>query len=343
LLTLTSGISAYGLQFDRVQKQIYSLLNFTIHLLILTLCYKQKIKLNTLSVDLEKLLKPEQTVKEILKHLKATPSLLEESSILKQLIFILYNFQTLKSYNETYSISSNYDYLDEFSLLKPILNELLILMSKCEFNDSAKFEEDQFKFEFLINLLYNSCKHSKAPRLLPPLNWYFVINTLVKCKLFQEVKLKNSNIETNLIELTLIQMSQNESSKSAYSLVKNYLIDTNYFLSNSCTHKTCVLVLDNFNLICSRLDLKLLRKFLNKLRDYFSSCSENNTINDLEDYFISVLNNLLDYFKKYDNRSDQSDLFNCEMLEFFCFILKEFEFFNFDTNIKEVFIFALKL
>lgn len=155
----------------------------------------------------------------------------------------------------------------------------------------------------------------------------------MKCKLFQEVKTKNSQIETNLIELVLIQMSQNESSKAAYSLMKNYLIDTNYFFSNSCAHKTRLILLENFNLICGRLNFKLLKKFLNKLRDYLSS---NLDQSNLEDCLISVLKNLVDYFKTYDNQNDQSDLFNGEMLEFFCFILKEFQFTDFYTSIKEV-------
>jgi len=284
---------------------------------------------------MEKILRPEQTIKDIIKHLKANSSLRKESSILNQLIFSLYNYKEYTNYNETYSISNNYDYLDEFSLLKPILNELLIQISKCEFIDLAKFEEEQFKFEFLIKIIYKSCKNSKAPRLLPPLNWYFVINTLMKCKIYQEVKTKNSQIETNIIELVLIQMSQSES-KSAYSLIKNYSIDTHYFFSNSCAHKTRVLVLENFNLICNRLDLKLLRKFLNKLRDYLSIYSNCNDSNNLHEYFIAILKNLLDYFKRYDTQKDQSDSFNSEMLEFFCFILKEFEFFNFYTDIKEV-------
>ena len=74
------------------------------------------------------------------------------------------------------------------------------------------------KFEFLVSLIFESCKQSQTLSL-PPLNWYYFASSLLKSKL-------GKSIETNLISLVILQLKV---SNSAYTLLKNFLIDTNYF------------------------------------------------------------------------------------------------------------------
>lgn len=114
---------------------------------------------------------------------------------------------------------STYDYLDEFCLLKPYINELYNLTKMKIDSKEDDFHKLQNKVQFLINVLLKSCKKSKV-RQLPPINWYFLINSLMRSKFGEQ-------IESQIIELTLFQINN---LNSAYSLLKNYLIDTNYFL-----------------------------------------------------------------------------------------------------------------
>lgn len=76
----------------------------------------------------------------------------------------------------------------------------------------------QVKFEFLIRLVLASCKSSKDKHL-PPINWYYMINSLMKSHY-------GKGVESELIELSILQLNN---LNSAYILIKNYLIDTNYF------------------------------------------------------------------------------------------------------------------
>jgi len=74
------------------------------------------------------------------------------------------------------------------------------------------------QFEFLVNLLLNSCKNSQT-LTLPPLNWYFFISSLLKSKF-------GKSAETTLLNLVILQL---KISNSAHTFIKNILIDTNYF------------------------------------------------------------------------------------------------------------------
>lgn len=113
---------------------------------------------------------------------------------------------------------NSYDYLDDFSLLRPFVNEL-IQISKMKQSTTDLNEKSRLQFEFLIRVLLDSCKQSSV-KVLPPINWYYLMTCLIK-------SIYGNYVETELIELTIMQI---DNLNSAYSLVKNYLIDTNYFL-----------------------------------------------------------------------------------------------------------------
>ena len=261
---------------------------------------------------MERILKPEQTLKEIFKHLKANSSI----KLVDDLSLALYAFKSRTNLIETYSSSTgdNYDYLDEFSLLKPLLSELIK-----EASSTRTSNDDISKFKFLIQLFNKSSKRSSTP--LPPLNWHFFVNSLIKSSK------ASANEIRPLLEIVLIQMSVNKN-RSAFSLIKNYLIDTNFVLFNF-DHSTHLLVMESFNLIVSQLSIKLLKKFLNKLRDFLYLSVEN--ANEFWcRYLECILKNLLDYFsaskKSKDELRDDENLHDTELLEFFCFIMCEFEF-----------------
>jgi hypothetical protein len=104
--------------------------------------------------------------------------------------------------------------LDNQSLLKVLTNESLRISKTLDSNDS-KCAED---FRFLIETLSDGWRTSTS-KSLPPINWLNLVNTLLKSRF-------GSQVEAELIELVLGQI---ENSNSAFALVKNYLIDTNYF------------------------------------------------------------------------------------------------------------------
>lgn len=108
---------------------------------------------------------------------------------------------------------NTYDYLDDYSLLKLVVSEMLRL-SKIR-NPSSKIRQ---KFEFFFNVLFDSCLHSNA-KCLPPLNWYYFMTSLIKSQF-------GTDLESKMIKLTLMQIN---TLNSAYSLVKNFLVDTHSF------------------------------------------------------------------------------------------------------------------
>lgn len=134
---------------------------------------------------------------------------------------------------------NSYDYLDESSILRVTCTELS-LMAKSKVKSSSFCLNVSFhvlildlnpsdlnakQFEFLVALLLNSCKNSQS-LTLPPLNWYFFISSLLKSKF-------GKNVETLLLNLTVLQL---KTSNSAYTLIKNILIDTNYFSNLQVLH-----------------------------------------------------------------------------------------------------------
>jgi hypothetical protein len=89
--------------------------------------------------------------------------------------------------------------------------------------DCADFEKEKSKFVLLVDVLTKG--NIKSNGILPPINWYYIINNLIKSKY-------GNYVESRLIELLILQIN---SSNTAYSLMKNYLLDSNYFLEfNVC-------------------------------------------------------------------------------------------------------------
>ncbi len=180
---------------------------------------------------------------------------------------------------------------------------------------------NQLKFDFLIDLIYTSCKASQ-PKRLPPINWYNMANSWIKSEL------KSAAIEFKLIELTIMQITE---LNSAFNLIKNYLIDTNYFVFMDASSQR--LVLENFHIICNQLNLTLLKKFLDKMKVYLTQHQV-----DL-DQWSALLRSLWTYFKELalmDNEK-QNELNNIkkEIIEFFYFFATSFNF-NLDESFNNV-------
>lgn len=103
--------------------------------------------------------------------------------------------------------------MDDFSLLKHVVNELMRL-SKIK-NPTLKHQQT---FEFFFNLLLDSSLHSNI-KILPPLNWYYFMTSMIKSKF-------GTQLEAKMIKLSLMQINN---LNSAYSLIKNFLVDTHSF------------------------------------------------------------------------------------------------------------------
>lgn len=141
---------------------------------------------------------------------------------------------------------SNYDYLDDSSLLKLLFNQLITLMSNSQSkksnlnllfqNDSdldflffIKDSSDPIdgeKIRMIISILTNSVKSSES-KVLPPVNWFYIMTLLFKTHY-------GKIYETKLIEITLHQSNY---LNSARLFLKNILIDTNYFLQMKVNQK----------------------------------------------------------------------------------------------------------
>jgi hypothetical protein len=67
---------------------------------------------------------------------------------------------------------TTYDYLDNLSLLRVIVNELLTL-SKVSLNSQKNSGEMKMKFKVLIEILLKSCRATKS-KSLPPIKWAFL-------------------------------------------------------------------------------------------------------------------------------------------------------------------------
>src|SRR5262249_3314509 len=117
----------------------------------------------------------------------------------------------------------------------------LVSLSKCVDDEKGQ------KFEFLANVvLYESCKSHG----MPPINWYFLMTTLLKSKYNSR-----KQVETRLVQLTLAQTSS-----SAGTLLKNLLVDTAHF--QQLAHETQLVIAGSLSTLARRLGTKLFRKFL---------------------------------------------------------------------------------
>jgi hypothetical protein len=94
-----------------------------------------------------------------------------------------------------------------------VINELSRILKEVN-------QDKTSQFNFLVTALLEGCKSSMA-HILPPINWYYLITSLMKSKY-------GNGMESELIELSLMQISH---LFSAYSLLKNYLVDTNFFFN----------------------------------------------------------------------------------------------------------------
>jgi hypothetical protein len=74
------------------------------------------------------------------------------------------------------------------------------------------------KIGLLIKCIRESCEKSTT-KLLPPINWYYFLNTILKSKY-------GKACELDLIKLTIYQISN---LNTAFTVFKSFFIDTNYF------------------------------------------------------------------------------------------------------------------
>ena len=139
---------------------------------------------------------------------------------------------------------------------------------------------------------------------LPPLNWYYFISSLLKSKF-------GKTSETSLIHLTLLHV---QISNSAYSLMKNFLIDTNYF--QMLKFETQLLICKSLHVIWSRLNKNLLTKFINKIKIFLKQC-------DLTNQAL-LIPAILDSMNEFCEKSENENYSN--VLDFYYFILSEFCF-----------------
>ena len=132
-------------------------------------------------------------------------------------------------------------------------------------------------------------------------------------------------VEQELIELSILQINN---SNSAFLLVKNYLIDTNYF--NNFGTNTKKTVFNYFHVVFNRLNFELIKKFLEKMKIVLKK-------NELKpEYLFLILNSILHYFKNFNNYDNeiQNEKSNIrqEIIEYFKFIYVTFDF---DLNKQE--------
>jgi len=172
-------------------------------------------KITTSTAEIEKNLKPESTLKEIMKFLKSrqkadSPVVLHRNKTRLYLAQLYFNYKQIK-FGNVFSVPSNFDYLDELSILRQLFNELNKIVNE------DKALSNELQFEFMLDTLVIGCRTSKV-KFLPPVNWYTFISSLLKSR-------HGSRHETKILELTMLQFSK---SNSAYSLIKNFLVDTNY-------------------------------------------------------------------------------------------------------------------
>jgi hypothetical protein len=147
---------------------------------------------------------------------------------------------------------------------------------------------------------------------LPPLNWYYFISSLLKSKF-------GKLVETSLIHLVILHV---QISNSAYSLIKNFLIDTNYF--NILKFESQLLIFKSLNLIWSRLNANLLVKFINKIKIFLKQSATAQCF-----LFMPAILDSMNEFSKTNNSENNNNGKYCKVLDFYYFIYSEF---CFDVN-----------
>jgi hypothetical protein len=160
---------------------------------------------------------------------------------------------------------------------------------------------NQKSFKFLLTVLMGSCKRSSTLLEgnnrgdLPPLNWYFFISCLMRSEL------SKNECETLLIELALNQMN---SSQSAYSLIKNYTIDSNYFLFH-LNFDSQLTILASLASIFERLNKDLLKRFITKLKLFPGLSQRRRKITETTQSIIpTILHNILNSINNYLNKNE---------------------------------------
>lgn len=222
------------------------------------------------------------------------------------------NFSNLLSF----LVQNTFDYLDNQSLLRALTNEALRLAKEsatnaCDNNKTAS------QFKFVIETLTTSVRVSSS-KALPPVNWLNLVNTLIKSRF-------GAQLERELIDLVL---SQADASNSAFVLVKNYLIDTNYLTRlQPATQK---IVLDNLSCsVFEKLNDSLLKKLLSRLRVHLAqkwSHADERTI--AVEQISAVVESLQRFFAARSSGSKRDDeQIRCrELTDFFIFLTNEFDF-----------------
>ena len=83
-------------------------------------------KIISFTAETEKILKPESTIKEIMKyiHVKATDKCLVDLQSIKNYLAYLYFNYTQFKYGTVFSMPDNFDYLDDLSILRQTFNEI---------------------------------------------------------------------------------------------------------------------------------------------------------------------------------------------------------------------------
>ena len=178
------------------------------------------------------------------------------------------------------------------------------------------------KFDFLVRLLLDSCAKSKS-RVLPPINWFHVTNSLMKSRFGERV-------QRQLVELCLGQLGH---SQSPFNLVKNYLVDTNYFVSLSAP--TQRVVLEHFASVCVALSANksLLTRFQDKMR-LFVEQSQSSRHQQHVDNVAAIVASIAAYFaaksktkqKTSTVDEDRTDQVAAQLVNFFAFLVDTFEF-----------------
>jgi hypothetical protein len=192
----------------------------------------------------------------------------------------------------------------------------------------------------MITTLLASCRNSKV-KSLPPVNLYFFLSSLLKSKF-------GKKYESKLIEIAMLQFSK---SNSAYTLVKNLIIDTNYFNNLQVIEppytspemkyiykhinfhffkfESQLIILSSLNNIWCKLNTNLLTKYLNKLKIFLKqfekielSCPGAESENRLRLY-TAIFENCIK-FSHVDR--EQTHQIYTQVVQFFYFICSELSF-----------------
>ena len=122
--------------------------------------------------------------------------------------------ESLVSFFICHLVPNNYDYLDNTSVLREVVNIAISVVKSDDTDENLKTS----KLSLLIKCMRESCEKSISKQL-PPINWYYFLNTILKSKY-------GKSCELDLIKITVYQIAH---LNSAFTVFKNFFIDTNYF------------------------------------------------------------------------------------------------------------------